>query len=1029
MNNSKKILGLDLGSNSIGWALLNEKNGEVNEIVDLGSRIFNKAVEEKVPTPKNVKRRDMRLGRRVLQRRARRKQKMLNYLVSLNLLPKELDRHTQPEIILNEIGNPYELRAKGLDEQLTPFQFGRVLLHFVARRGFLSTKKQIAGDLIDDPDTQSYLQEQDVKATVDKDEKGFKEDISKVYQAIKDNNARTLGEYLFNLETGKVKRNRSHDGGHLRTDRAMYKNELILIWKKQEQFFDLPINFISEIEKNIFYQRPLKLKKDRVGKCSLEVKHYRANTARLEVQKFRYLQDINNLEYFEPQNDEEIKLDKQQKEKLIKYFEHNPKIGIRALQKELGLTKYNSINLELKNIKGNITGCEIRDVIGDVWDKYTETEQHDLFEDLFTIKKKSALKARLITHWDFDKKTAVKLCLLEFEPSHSNVSLKAIKKLLPYLEDGFRYYEAKVKAGYGDETEEIEILDKLPAPPETSNPIVNKGLHELKRVINAIIKQHGKPDNIRIEMARDLEMNTQRYKDNQKQQAQNKKSNEQAEKEFLKYNPSRTYANKEQKLKYKLWQEQEHCCAYSGKSIGITELWTDKIEIDHIVPRSLCLDDSYINKVVCLDSENRIKAQQTPIEAWGNDEDKWNQITQRIERFYPDRPNKKYRKNATHPKKKQFFMRQEEISKKYGMSSSQLNDTRYISKLAQEYLKQLGCDVSVTKGVIVAEVRNQWGLNSIIGQTNKKERTDHRHHTIDAIVIAHINRNFHNKMVNVIKLHEETNQNFDLEQPYANFRSEVKERIKHTIVSHATNRKLSGALHEETGAGYIKKHGGLVYRKMLNSDFTIKNAMSIVDEQVKAKVLEHLEIYEKEAFNEENLKSLKLGENPIKRVRVLQSRTDEKKLEKTKFGVKDKSGKVFKYMSYGNNHHVEIIKNKKTGKIKGEFITMMEASHRAKGINTPKQTIVKTNHGEDYEFLIALHINDCVSVENDNEERVFYRVQKLDVASNRFMLRLNTASTLQNKDEELHLGINLENFDKYKIKLHQVNAIGYFIND
>ena len=143
----QQILGLDLGSNSIGWALLKEENGQASEIIDLGSRIFIKAVEEKVPTPKNEKRRNMRLGRRVIQRRARRKQRMLNYLVSLGLLPTALQNNTQPEITLNELGDPYELRTRALDTRLTPHQFGRVLLHFVARRGFLSTKKQVAGDL------------------------------------------------------------------------------------------------------------------------------------------------------------------------------------------------------------------------------------------------------------------------------------------------------------------------------------------------------------------------------------------------------------------------------------------------------------------------------------------------------------------------------------------------------------------------------------------------------------------------------------------------------------------------------------------------------------------------------------------------------------------------------------------------------------------------------------------------------------------------------------------------------------------
>ena len=178
----EKVLGLDLGSNSIGWALLTEENGQATEIIDLGSRIFIKAVEEKVPTPKNEKRRNMRLGRRGIQRRARRKQRMLNYLISLGLLPLELKNNTQPEIILNELGNPYVLRTKGLDSQLSPFEFGRILLHFVARRGFLSTKKQVAGDLIDDPDTLAYLNDFDDKPTKDKEEGQFKADIAEVYR-------------------------------------------------------------------------------------------------------------------------------------------------------------------------------------------------------------------------------------------------------------------------------------------------------------------------------------------------------------------------------------------------------------------------------------------------------------------------------------------------------------------------------------------------------------------------------------------------------------------------------------------------------------------------------------------------------------------------------------------------------------------------------------------------------------------------------------------------------------------------------
>ena len=1018
-NKIKKILGLDLGSNSIGWALMNEEGGEVNEIIDLGSRIFTKAVEEKVPTPKNQKRRDMRLGRRVVQRRARRKQRMINYLISLDLLPKELVNNFGQEKLLNKLGDPYQLRTKGLDDQLTPHQFGRVLLHFVARRGFLSSKKQIAGDLVDDPDTQEYLSALDSKTT--KDEEGqFKADIAQVYQAIKDNKCRTLGEYLHQLKVGEVKRNRSHDGGHLRTDRKMYQDELVLIWQQQSQYFShLPSDFMAKdkgILAIIFYQRPLKLRKDRVGKCLLEPKHYRANTARLEVQKFRYLQDINHLEYFERHSEQWFKLSDEQKDKLKLYFEHYPKIIITALKKELGLDKPTKINLEAKNLKGNITACEIRDVIGEVWDNYSDKQQSQLFEDLFTIKKKSSLKARLITHWDFDKQTAVKLCLIEFEPSHSNLSLKAIKKLLPSLEQGLRYDQARVEAGYDYEVIDIEAQDKLPAPVETSNPIVNKGLHELRRVVNAIIKQHGKPDIVRIEMARDLEMNTKRYKENEARQKKNQKANEEATKVF-EQETGKKYPSYDEKIRYRLWKEQDGRCAYSGNTIALGQIFSSECEIDHILPFKKSLDDSYMNKVLCFERENRNKADRTPIDAWGGDSVKWNQITQAISRWNESLKSKNAR----------FYTKEADLQKR-DFISSQLNDTRYISRLAQDYMRELGCDVNVTKGGVVAKIRHQWGFNNLIGETDKKERTDHRHHAIDAVVIASTSRSLYTQAVNQIQ-----RDKLKIPKPYDDILIELGKKLKRTIVSHAPQRKLSGGLHEETGAVYIAKHGGLVYRKTLNQDFTPKNAMSIVDEQVKNKVLEHIENHQtsKKAFNEENLQTLKLGKNPIKRVRILQSsikttrnKTAEDVLQQTKFGVKDKSGKIFKYMSYGNTHHVEIIQNKDTGRIKGEFVTMMQASHRVKGINMAKQPMIKTNHGKDWEFLMALHINDTVSIEKDNSERGFYRVQKLKMSNKQIVLRLNTASTLSNEYESLSIGISKENFNKYKIQLHKINAIG-----
>jgi hypothetical protein len=244
------------------------------------------------------------------------------------------------------------------------------------------------------------------------------------------------------------------------------------------------------------------------------------------------------------------------------------------------------------------------------------------------------------------------------------------------------------------------------------------------------------------------------------------------------------------------------------------------------------------------------------------------------------------------------------------------------------------------------------------------------------------------------------------------------------IVAHTPQRKISGALHEETGAGFIKGVG-TVYRANLNPDFKTTQVKKIIDEDVRRIVAEHLEKFNsnpKEAFSEGIVVYHKDGKTPIKRVRIVQAKTTLKKLEKSKLGIRDKDGKVFRWMAYGNLHHVEILYNKSTDKFSGEFVTALEASHRAKGIGMVKQSIIKMDHGGGFEFVMALHINNLVKVNG-----LIYRVQKLDSAGNRMMLRLHTSATLNNKEEELFLGINRRTFDQYGIEKININAIGKLI--
>lgn len=1039
----RNVLGLDLGTNSIGWALLTEKDGVPSGIIDMGCRIFPKGVEDKTPTPKNAARRNARLTRRVIQRRSRRKKRMQNYLIKLGLLPIDLKDHTQPEIILNQLGNPYQLRAKALDEELSEHELGRVFLHLVQRRGFLSNRKTLFGDMLDDPDVLAILEEEeqnnDDKSERAKEETAFKKDISKLRSDIKAANCRSLGEYLAQRKEGDCKRNRSHAGGLLRTDRQMYKDELNLIWDKQKGFHPKLNDKIKEqIETIIFFQRPLKLKADRIGKCSLEPSRQRANIARIDVQRFRYLQDINNLRYSDYPDSVEASLNDEEREKLADLFEKQETIAFSTIKKTLNLKKVR-FNLEegtKVKLRGNTTACKIRKVFPD-WDQLNDEKKNALVEDLLTIKKKSVLKKRLIDYWKFKPQIAVKLALIEFEQGHANLSVKAISNLLPFLEEGLIYSDARQKAGYDYEIKEGVKRDTLGPPPESSNPIVRRALHELRRLVNAIIAHHGKIDVIRIEMARDLEMNTKKYKEYEKQQKSNQKLNDEAEKHYcdiakqnqglnLNNSPSRA-----DKIKYRLWKDQNERCAYSGQTINMTQLYSPDIEVDHILPYSTTFDNSYMNKVVCFAAENRKKSNRTPKDAFSHDQARWEQITQALKKW-GGKDGYKLRS-----KTRRFSMSQSDLADK-DFASSQLNDTRYISKLALAYLKTIDIDdVSTSKGRTTAWCRHQWGLNRLIGTRDQKERNDHRHHAIDALIIACVNRYFYRQLAGLAKQVERKQlgdaiNRIELPLPWKTLAQDAKDILDQMIISHCPQRKIAGALHEETGVGFIEGVG-TVYRKTLGPKFEVNNAKAIIDEEVKTIVLSFLKEHNdnpKEAFKEGFVLYHKDGKTPIKRVRVRQSKTPLKKLEQDKLAIKDRAANVFRWMAYGNTHHVEIIRNKKTAKVEGRFVTTYEAAQRARGIKGKKQPIVKRDHGADYEFVMALHGNEMVSLERNGEKNI-YRIKKIEYVNRRVTAIIHTVSHDKNKDKKViedTFSINNALFDKKKITKLNVNILGKIID-
>ena len=719
------IFGFDLGTNSIGWAVLREtENGEPQEIVATGVRIFNKAVEDKTPTPKNLKRRMARLARRVVQRRARRRRRLENYLLSLGLLPETVKDISRRESVLNALGDPYQLRRKALDEQLEPHQLGRVISHLGIRRGFQSNRKTLLSDMAGDPDVLDMLAEveqesADGKSEADalriKEEGEFKAAIVALQTEIDATGARTLGEYLAQQPTTVRKRNR-------RVGREMIRHELESILAIQ-QYPAVTDGIKEEIAHIIFHQRPLRWDKSTIGNCSLEKNRRRAAVARLEFQRFRLLQDINHIRYDYPEVDRdtgEIKglglaLTDADRRKLVVKLDGQRTMTWASVKKELGLPKTVRLNLEegtKKGLGGNTTACDIRSVIGDSkWETLGVDGQAALVEDLLKFEKKLALKKRLIDHWKFDVRTAIGLATKELEPSHGNLSLKAIRNILPFLEQGMIYSEARQAAGYGYEVEPVVVRERLPTPDDLRNPVVNKALHEFRRICNAMIAKYGKPDAIRIELPRELTMNRKRKAAFEKQQKDNQKANEQAKEQYANVRVANAhlglpeYPKRDDLIKYRLWKEQDGLSHYSGRAIGLTQLFSSAVEVDHILPYSRTLDDSYMNKVVAFVTENRDKGNRTPHEVFAGQGDVWEQLVQRTRKL---------------PLPKRSRVLRDKLDGLDDFVNSQLTDTGYISSQVKDYVRVLGCDVSVSKGQLTAWLRHRWGLNTLLGGADKE---------------------------------------------------------------------------------------------------------------------------------------------------------------------------------------------------------------------------------------------------------------------------------------------------------------------
>jgi CRISPR-associated endonuclease Csn1 len=359
-----------------------------------------------------------------------------------------------------------------------------------------------------------------------------------------------------------------------------------------------------------------------------------------------------------------------------------------------------------------------------------------------------------------------------------------------------------------------------------------------------------------------------------------------------------------------------------------------------------------------------VKRNQTPYEAYSHDADKFEELKQRV-------------KSTAMPyyKKQKFWQKEidtDEIIKR------ELNDTRYICREAVKYLKGICGNVTGTRGKVTSELAYQWGF--------VKDRDDHRHHAIDAAVVA-VTQNKHLRELGKTKYSTEGGR---FSPPWADFREELGEKVKHINVSHRTNRKVSGALHEETSYGITgrkdeKGHDIFVYRKKLQ-DLTTAMVEKIVDPVVREIVKGRLKDKSVDLAGSGKIPK-EIWDDPL----YMRNRTSEKKVQIKKVRItdvstnlvmlQDKHGNPYRGVKPGDNHHIEILEYRdKRGNLKreGKVVSLFEAVSRS--ISTSR--VVMRSHGEDKAFVCSLCKGDMFLFETSVEEAILCRIQEIWESTN-----------------------------------------------
>lgn len=1016
-------LGLDIGTNSIGWWLYATENGQITDVVDGGVRIFSDGRDPKSKASLAVDRRAARAQRRRRDRYLRRKAALMKRMAGVGLMPADPEAAKQLELL-----DPYALRASGLDQQLPLTHFGRALFHLNQRRGFKSNRKTDRGD----------------------NESGkIKDATARLDQAMMIKGARTYGEFLHmrrvaaptpnqmpsvrtRLSVARRDNAEKEEAGYdFYPDRRHLSEEFYKLWAAQAAHHpQLSDELRDEIALIIFHQRPLKTPE--VGLC-LFTDEKRIPSAHPLNQRRILIETVNALR-IAARGEPARALTRDERDQILHALDNKKhtktlsgmSMKLKALGKIIKLRTDQSFTLETAN-RDAIACDPVRASLSDPrrfgprWSALDSDAQWQVIERIRAVQSEAEhddLVAWLQDEHGLDRDRAEGTAHAPLPEGYGRLGLSATTRILEALNaDVIPYSAAVARCGWHHSDDRTgEVLDNLPYYGEVltrhvipgsydenddditrfgriTNPTVHIGLNQLRRLVNRIITVYGKPDEIVVEVARDLKLSEDQKREVQRSIKKNTDAAIQRGQKLEELGVPNTGANR---MVLRLWEDlgddvMTRNCPYSGQRISAAMLFDGSCDVDHILPYSRTLDDGFANKTLCLKEFNRQKTNKTPWEVWG-DTPQWDAIATNLKHL---------------PANKAWRFAPDAMARFEGendFSARALKDTQYLSRIARSYLDTLydGGDrkshVWVVPGRLTEMLRRHWGLNGIEALTDShahtvkvKNRTDHRHHAIDAAVIAATDRGLIKQISDMAKRDELDGAEQvarTTEPPWEGFRTDIAQQIGRIIVSHRADHgridpvarksgrdSTTGQLHNDTAYG-VAGDDTVVSRKPLMAlkpnDIAIsQRGANIRDADLQrhlARVTRGLDgkAFEQALADFANTRTLPdQSDNPyfgLRRVRLQESLQ-----QSARVSITDQAGKVYKAYKGDSNHCYEIWRLP-GGKLSPQVITTFEA-HQSGPDRKPHPAAKR---------LLRVFKRDMVAFERDGERFVGY-VQKMGI--------------------------------------------------